>query len=74
MGFVNEAGWDRITRVALGVAILTLGWTGVVDGAWGTFFKIIGFVPLLTGLVGWCPAYAMFRFRTNSRSGARTAA
>lgn len=74
MNFVNEAGWDRITRVALGIVLLALGWGGVVDGGWGTFLKVIGFVPLLTGLVGWCPAYALFRFRTNSGRGARTAA
>ena len=26
---------------------------------------IVGFVPLLTGLVGWCPLYTVFKFRTN---------
>jgi len=28
-------------------------------------FKWLGFLPLITGLIGWCPAYAIFRFRTN---------
>jgi len=65
MKWLNEAGWDRIVRVVLGIALLYLGWTGVVAGGWGTFFKIIGFVPLITGLVGWCPLYALFKFRTN---------
>lgn len=67
MGFVNEAAWDRIARVAVGVVLLYLGWADVVTGGWGTFLKIIGFVPLATGLVGWCPLYAIFRFRTNDR-------
>ena len=61
---LNEANWDRIVRVVLGLALLYLGWAGVVTGGWGLFLKIIGFVPLLTGLVGWCPLYAMFRLST----------
>jgi hypothetical protein len=65
MKFVNEASWDRIARVVLGVALLGLGWTGAVSGTLGTIFKIVGFIPLITGLVGWCPLYAIFRFRTN---------
>ncbi len=63
--FLNEAGWDRIVRVVLGIALLYLGWAGVVTGGWGTFLKIIGFLPLLTGLVGFCPLYAILKIRTN---------
>ena len=65
MKFGNEAGWDRIVRVALGIALLYLGWAGVVTGGWGTFLKVIGFLPLLTGLVGFCPLYALLKVRTN---------
>ena len=64
MGFVNEAAWDRLARVVLGVVLLYVGWAEVVTGGWGTFFKFIGFVPLATGLIGWCPLYALFEFRT----------
>lgn len=65
MSFINEANWDRIVRVALGLALLYLGWGGVVGGSLGMIFKILGFLPLLTGLVGWCPLYALLRIRTN---------
>ncbi len=65
MEFMNEAGWDRIGRIVLGLVILALGWTGAVAGGLGTFLKFFGFVPLVTGLLGWCPLYAIFRFRTN---------
>lgn len=68
MSFVNEAGWDRIARVALGIVLLYLGWTDVVTGGWGTALKIIGFVPLATGLFGWCPLYQVFGLRTNSEA------
>lgn len=63
--FVNEAGWDRVVRVFLGIVLLYLGWAGIVEGTLGTVFKFLGFVPLLTGLLGWCPLYALFGFRTN---------
>ncbi len=65
MKYVNEAGWDRIVRVVLGIVMLYLGWAGTVAGGWGTFLRIIGFLPLVTGLVGICPAYALFKFHTN---------
>lgn len=66
MSFVNESTVDRIIRVAVGVLLLALGWGGVVTGTLGNIFKFLGFLPLLTGLVGWCPAYTLFKFRTNS--------
>jgi hypothetical protein len=65
MKVINEAGWDRIARIVLGLVLLVLGWAGVVTGGWGTFLKVIGFVPLLTGLAGWCTIYALLKFRTN---------
>ena len=70
MKFINEAGWDRIARVVLGAVLLYLGWGGVVEGGLGTFLKVIGFVPLVTGLVGWCPLYSVFRFRTTDTPAA----
>ena len=62
---LNESSLDRIIRVVLGVALLALGWGGVVTSGWGLFLKIIGFVPLLTGIVGVCPAYLLLGIRTN---------
>ncbi len=61
----NESMTDRIIRVVLGIALLALGWTGTVSGVLGEIFKYLGFVPLLTGLIGFCPLYALFKFRTN---------
>ncbi len=65
MSYINEAGWDRIVRVLLGAVLLFLGWGDVVTGGLGTFLQVFGFVPLLTGIVGWCPLYAVLHFRTN---------
>ena len=68
MKYVNEAGWDRIARVALGIVLLYLGWSGAVAGTVGTVLQFLGFVPLATGLLGWCPLYAIFGYRTNANS------
>ncbi len=68
MSYVNEAGWDRILRVVLGVALIIVGFA-VVDGTLGTVLGVVGFIPLVTGLVGWCPLYSIFRVRTNDTAG-----
>ena len=67
-GFMNEASWDRIARVAVGALLIYLGFSGTVDGGFGIFLGVLGFVPLLTGLVGWCPAYAIVKFSTNDKA------
>jgi hypothetical protein len=61
---VNEASWDRIVRVLLGIALLFLGLGGALTGGLGVTAAIVGVVLLLTGLVGWCPLYALFKLST----------
>jgi Inner membrane protein YgaP-like, transmembrane domain len=56
---INEHSIDRALRVIAGLVLIGLAATGTV-GVWGW----IGVVPLLTGLVGFCPAYAIFGFST----------
>ncbi|MEQ8719020.1 MAG: DUF2892 domain-containing protein [Acidimicrobiales bacterium] len=68
---VNQAGWERIARVALGIVLMIVGFA-VIGGTGGIIMGIVGVVPLATGLSGWCPLYSLFGFRTNGR--ARTAA
>ena len=58
---VNEHVIDRTLRVIAGLVLIGLAATGTV-GAWGW----IGVLPLLTGLVGFCPAYAIFGMSTCS--------
>lgn len=61
---INEAVWDRVLRVVVGGLLLYLGWSGQVTGGLGTFLKWFGFLPLLTGVIGYCPAYTAFKVRT----------
>lgn len=53
----NLGNLDRWARIAIAVVLLGLGWGGVVTGVPGTVFKFLGFVPLLTAAVGFCPLY-----------------
>ena len=50
----NVGGFDRILRIVVGIVLITLAATGTV-GLWGW----IGVIPLLTGLIRWCPVYPM---------------
>ncbi|MDM7456233.1 MAG: DUF2892 domain-containing protein [Tepidimonas sp.] len=55
----NVGGIDRILRIVIGLVLVALAATGTV-GVWGW----IGVVPLATGLIGWCPPYAIFGINT----------
>jgi len=55
----NVGTIDRVVRLLLGVAILSLAFTGPRT-AWG----YLGFIPLLTGALGTCPLYSLLGFST----------
>ncbi len=55
----NEGTIDRALRIIAGLALIALTATGTI-GAWGW----IGVVPLLTGIIGICPAYSIFGMNT----------
>ncbi len=60
----NESNLDRIIRVVLGFVILILYYTGIVTGGWGTVAIIVGAIAVLTGIIGFCPLYALFKIGT----------
>ena len=55
----NEGKIDRTLRVLVGLALLSLTVVGP-QSLWG----LIGIVPLLTGLVGFCPLYRVLGINT----------
>ena len=57
----NVGNLDRGVRIAVGLALIGLALTGTV-GVWGW----LGVVPLATGVIGWCPPYAMLGWNTCS--------
>jgi hypothetical protein len=57
----NEHLIDRVLRVALGLALLSLVFIGP-HSYWG----LIGLVPLLTGAIGHCPIYRLLGVDTGT--------
>jgi hypothetical protein len=55
----NVGGIDKIIRIVLGLALIAATLMGALP-VWGW----IGIVPLATGLMGWCPPYAILGFNT----------
>lgn len=55
----NVGGIDRTIRITVGLALIAAAATGAV-GVWG----YVGVVPLFTGLMGWCPPYALLGFNS----------
>ncbi|ABC22045.1 YgaP family membrane protein [Rhodospirillum rubrum] len=59
----NVGTIDRILRIAFGAALIAATLTGTI-GVWGW----IGIVPVLGGLVGWCPAYSLLGINTKGKA------
>lgn len=55
----NEGMLDRGIRIAIGLALLALVFVG--PKSW---YGIIGVIPLVTGLTGFCPLYRVLGIRT----------
>ncbi len=55
----NIGNIERGVRVVGGLVLVGLAATGTV-GWWGW----LGVVPMATGLIGWCPPYAMLGINT----------
>ena len=55
----NVGGIDKIVRIVAGLVLIALALMGI-----GAPWTYIGIVPLLTGLVGWCPAYTLLGVNT----------
>lgn len=54
----NEGPTDRRLRIVAGVVLLALG---LVSGSW---WGLVGLIPLVTGTVGFCPLYAVLDIDT----------
>ena len=61
----NMHSVDRAVRALAGIGLLSLTVVGP-QTQWG----YLGIIPLLTGIVGTCPAYTLFGFSTCGREPA----
>lgn len=57
----NVGSADRIARFILGAVIIVLG---IYFKSW---WGVIGVVPILTGLLNFCPAYSLLGISTKAK-------
>ena len=49
---------DRVIRIILGLLVFFLGYW------YGSWWGLLGLIPFLTGLTGWCGIYTLFGIST----------
>jgi hypothetical protein len=58
---LNVGGIDKTVRIAAGIALLSL--LVLLEGSI-RWVGLVGIVPLVTGLVGYCPLYSLLGVNT----------
>ena len=56
---INAGKTDRIIRVMIGLVLITYGL--ISDNM---IVAVIGLVPVLTAVIGFCPPYKLFKINT----------
>lgn len=69
----NVGGIDRALRIILGLVLIGLAFSDALGatstiGHWGW----IGLIPLVTGLLSWCPLYLPIGFSSKDKDGTPT--
>jgi hypothetical protein len=67
----NVGSTDKVVRIVVGLAILSLLF--ILEGP-NRWLGLIGLGPILTAVVGWCPAYSVFGMNTCKTGGDKPAA
>ncbi|MBN1995959.1 DUF2892 domain-containing protein [candidate division KSB1 bacterium] len=57
----NVGNIDKLLRMIIGIVIVAVG---LYYKSWLT---VLGFIPLVTAVAGWCPLYALFGIVTNRK-------
>jgi hypothetical protein len=57
----NVGKADKVVRYIIGGAIVI---AGIAFNSW---WGLVGLIPIVTALVGWCPLYAILGMRTNGK-------
>jgi len=55
----NVHKYERVIRIVVGLALVSQAFVGAQN-----FWFLLGIVPLMTGLVGWCPPYSLLGINT----------
>jgi Protein of unknown function (DUF2892) len=57
----NIGNVERIVRVVLGIVVVSLAFVGP-RSSWA----FLGIIPIVTGLIGYCPPYALLGIDTTN--------
>jgi hypothetical protein len=60
----NESSVDRGVRIILGLVALWIGSSILKNDIWGIVVDVISLILLITGMIGFCPLYKLFRIDT----------
>ena len=59
---INVGKFERLIRVLVGCLIFYIG---VISPLEPTLWGYVGLIPVITGILGWCPLYLPFKINTN---------
>jgi len=62
----NMGNADRMIRLSIVIAIVALSYFNIIEGTLANLLLALGGIFLVTGLLGYCPAYSAFGIKTCS--------
>ena len=65
---INEAPADRIIRIVAGIVLAAVAIGGAVTAPLLYVVWLVAAILLVTGIVGFCPLYALLRVSTKSKA------
>lgn len=65
----NVGGIDRTGRIVIGIVLLVVGLAAPVEMAWRVAALVIAAIALVTAVVRFCPANAIFGINTCEGEG-----
>ncbi|MGD8568360.1 MAG: DUF2892 domain-containing protein [Gammaproteobacteria bacterium] len=62
----NISAIDRTARIIIGAALIGVWFVAEFSSInmWLATLPLIGIIPLLSGIIGWCPVHALFNTRS----------
>ena len=64
----NESTADRLIRVVAGIVLAALAVTGTITAPVAYVAWVVAAIAIVTGVVGFCPLYALLRIGTKSKA------
>jgi hypothetical protein len=64
----NESTADRLVRIVIGVVLAVVAITGTLVAPVAYVAWIVAAIAIVTGVVGFCPLYAVLRIGTGSKA------